>query len=133
MYLPPTSGVESFCGKSKPRRNMNSNLNNLVIGFYYQNCEILENRPKWLLAITFGGLQRVGLLKRDGKYSLLMHTPIFAVFSLFSLPLSLFISLFLSVLFTFIFFLLSSHGLFLLLSCNGLLPPFLIYGYLPFL
>ena len=38
MYLPPTSGVESFYGKSEPRRNLNSNLNNLVIGFCYPSC-----------------------------------------------------------------------------------------------
>ena len=47
MYLPPTSGVESFHGK----RLLPSKL-----------C-ILENRPKWLLVVTFGGLQRVGLLR----------------------------------------------------------------------
>ena len=34
-----------------------------------------------------------GFAKRDGKDSLLMHAPILAVFSLFFLPLSLFLSL----------------------------------------
>ena len=41
----------------------------------------------------FWGLQKVVFAKRKGKDCLLMHAPIPAVFSLFVLPLSFFLSL----------------------------------------
>ena len=57
----------------------------------------------------FWGTSKSGFAKREGKDGLLMHAPILAVFSLFVLPLSFFLSL-------------RSFTLsFLLLSCCGLL------------
>ena len=66
---------------------------------------ILENRPKWLLTTTFGGLQRVGLLRGREKM----------IYWCMPLFLSCFLSSFyhlLSVLFTLSFLLLSCRGLF---------------------
>ena len=40
----------------------------------------------------FWGTSKSGFVKRDGKDSILMHAPIPAVFSLFFLPLSFFLS-----------------------------------------
>ena len=58
----------------------------------------------------FWGTSKSGFAKREGKDGLLMHAPIPAVFSLFVLPLSFFLSL-------------RSFTLsFLLLSCRGLFP-----------
>ena len=45
-----------------------------------------------LQAVTFGGLQRVVLLRVREKNGLLMHAPNSAMFSIFFLPLSIFFS-----------------------------------------
>ena len=57
----------------------------------------------------FRGILKSGFAKREGKDGLLMHAPILAVFSLFVLPLSFFLSL---RSFTLSFLLLSYCGLF---------------------
>ena len=72
---------------------------------------ILENRPKWLLPITFRGLQRVGLLRGREKI-VYWCMPLFLLCFLSSFYHLL--SLFLSILFTLSFLLLSCRGLFLL-------------------
>ena len=41
----------------------------------------------------FRGILKSGFAQREGKDGLLMHAPILAVFSLFVLPLSFFLSL----------------------------------------
>ena len=67
MYLPPTSGVESFHGKSEPKKEPELQLEQTCHRLLPSKLCILENRPKWLLAVTFGGLQKVGLLKGREK------------------------------------------------------------------
>ena len=53
IYLPPTSSVESFHGKSELRRNLNSNLNNLIIGFCHQSYAFsrIDLNGYWLLLL----------------------------------------------------------------------------------
>ena len=85
------SSIEFSHRISKPRKNLNPNLNNLVIGFCHQSCAFWRiglNGYKLLLL----GTSKSGLAKREGKDGLLMHAPILAVFSLFVLPLSFFLS-----------------------------------------
>ena len=94
-------------------------MKNLVIGFCHQSCafwRIVLNGYKLLLL----GTSKSGLAKREGKDGLLMYAPIPAVFSLFVLPLSFFLSV-LSLLLVFNYY--------LAVGCS----PFLVFlfpGYL---
>ena len=119
IYLQSKSSIESPHGISKPRKNPNSNLNNLVIGFCHQSCAFWRiglNGYQLLLL----GTSKSEFAKREGKDGLLMHAPILAVF--FSLC---FTTLFLSL---HSFFTLS----FLLLSCRELFPIFgLFFSWVP--
>ena len=84
------SSIESSHKISKPRRNPNPNLNNLVTAFCHQSCafwRISLNGYKLLLLET----SKSGFAKRERKDGLLMHAPIPTVFSLFVLPLSFFL------------------------------------------
>ena len=108
IYLQSKSSIESSHRISKPRKNPNPNLNNLVIGFCHQSCAFWRiglNGYQLLLL----GTSKSGFAKREGKDGLLMHAPIPAIFSFFFLPPFFF---FLLVLFTLSFLLLSCHGLF---------------------
>ena len=108
---------------SKRRKNPNSDLNNLVIGFYHQSCAFrrIGLNGYYLLLL---GTSKSGFAKREGKDGLLMHAPIPVVFSLFVLPLSFF----LSVLSLCSFFPLS----FLLLPCRELFALFgLSFSWVP--
>ena len=113
IYLQSKSSIEFSYRISKPRKNPNPNLNNLVIGFCHQSCAFCRiglNGYKLLLL----GTSKSGFTKREGKDGLLMHALIPAVFSLFVLPLS--------------FFTIS----FLLLSYRGLFPLFgLSFSWVP--
>ena len=104
---------------SKPRKNPNPNLNNLVIGFCHQSCAFWRiglNGYSLLLL----GTSKSGFAKREGKDGLLVHAPIPAAFSLFFLPLSFFSLC--------SFFTLS----FLLPSCRRLFPLFgLSFSWVP--
>ena len=91
IYLQSKSSIESSHRISKPRKNPNSNLYNLVIGFCHQSCAFWRiglNGYQLLLL----GTSKSGFAKRKGKDGLLMHAPIPAIFSLFILPLSFFLS-----------------------------------------
>ena len=70
---------------------------------------ILENRLKWLLAIIFGGLQRMGLLRMREK---IVYWCILLFLSSFLSSFYHFLSFFLSILVTLSFWLLSCHELF---------------------
>ena len=91
---------------------------------------ILENKPKWLLVITFKRLQRVGLLRGREMivyWCIPLFLPCFLFFFFFFYH---FLSFFLSVLFTLSILLLSCHGLFpfesfLFLGPYLWMPPFL--------
>ena len=77
---------------SKPRKNPNPNLNNLVIGFCHQSCAFWRiglNGYQLLLL----GTSKSGFVKSEGKDGLLMHASILTMFSLFFLPLFVFLSL----------------------------------------
>ena len=66
-------------------------MNNLIIGFCHQSCAFWKiglNGYQLLLL----GTSKSGFAKREGKDGLLMHALIPAVFSLFFLPLSFFLS-----------------------------------------
>ena len=85
------SSIEFSHRINKQKKNLNPNLNNLVISFCHQSCafwRISLNGYKLLLL----GTSKSGFAKREGKDGLLMHAPILAVFSLFVLPLSFFLS-----------------------------------------
>ena len=85
------SNIEFSHRISKPRMNPNPNLNNLVIGFCYQSCAFwrIGLNGYWLLLLR---TSKSGFAKSEGKDGLLMHALIPAVFSLFFLPLSFFLS-----------------------------------------
>ena len=89
IYLQSKSSIESSHRISKPRKNPNPNLNNLVIGFCHQSCAFwrIGLNGYYLLLL---GILKSGFTKREGKDGLLIHAPIPAVFSLFFLPLSFF-------------------------------------------
>ena len=92
IYLQSKSSIKSSHRISKPRKNLNPNLNNLVIGFCHQSCAFWRiglNGYQLLLLKT----SKSGFPKREGKDGLLMHAPIPATFSLFFLPLPFFLSL----------------------------------------
>ena len=116
MCLQSKSSIESSHRISKPRRNLNLNLNRLLPS---KLC-ILESRSKWLLANTFGGLQRVGLIRGREKiiYSCM---PLF----LLCFPLSLFTTFFpfLSQFFFVLSFLLLS-SFWVPLPLGASVPPF---------
>ena len=85
------SSIESSHRISKPRKNPNLNLNNLVIGFCHQSCAFWRiSLNSYLLLLL--GTSKSRFDKREGKDGLLMHASILAVFSLFVLPLSFFLS-----------------------------------------
>ena len=92
IYLQSKSSIESSHRISKPKKNPNPNMNNLIIGFCHQSCAFWRiglNGYQLLLLKT----SKSGFAKREGKDGLLMHAPIPAVFSLFVLPLSFFLSI----------------------------------------
>ena len=91
IYLQLKSNIEFSYRRSKSRMNPNPNLNNLVIGFYHQNCAFwrIGLNGYWLLLLR---TSKSGFAKSEEKDGLLMHALIPAVFSLFFLPLSFFIS-----------------------------------------
>ena len=79
IYLQSKSSIESPHRISKPRKNPNPNLNNLVIGFCHQSCAFWRiglNDYQLLLL----GTSKSEFAKREGKDGLLMHAPILAVF-----------------------------------------------------
>ena len=83
--------IESSHRISEPRKNPNLNLNNLVIGSCHKSCAFWRiglNGYQLLLL----GISKSEFAKREGKDGLLMHAPIPAIFSLFVLPLSFFLS-----------------------------------------
>ena len=92
IYLQLKSNIESSHRISKPRRNPNPNLNNLVVSFCHQSCVFwrIALNDYWLLLL---GTSKGRFAKRGGKDGLLMHAPIPAMFSLFFLPLSFFLFL----------------------------------------
>ena len=82
IYLQSKLSIESAHRISKPRRNPNSNLNNLVISCCHKSCSFWRiglNDYQLLLLET----SKSGFAEREGKDGLLMHTLIAATFSLF--------------------------------------------------
>ena len=145
-YLQLKSSIESSHKISKPKRNPNLNLDNLVIGFCHQSCAF------WRIGLMttsyyFYGTSKSGFAKREGKYGLLMYVPYsYHVFSL--LFNTFFPSFFLSLrsFFTFSFLLLSCRGLFPLgsffflgpslwvpppLSASQVFTPLSYHGFFP--
>ena len=82
IYLQSKLNIESAHRISKPRRNPNSNLNNLAISCCHKSCSFWRiglNDYQLLLLET----SKSGFAEREGKDGLLMHALIPATFSLF--------------------------------------------------
>ena len=105
---------------SKPRKNSNPNLNNLVIGFCHQSCAFWRIRLNGYQLLLLG-TSKSGFAKREEKDDLLMHAHIPIAFSLFFLPLSFFL---------FVLFLLLISNYYLVMGCFSHLGLFPFLGYL---
>ena len=107
IYLQSKSSIESSHRISKPIRNPNPNLNNLVIGFCHQSCTFWKIGLNGYYLLLLGGLQRVGLLRGREKI-VYWCMPLFLL--CFLSTFYHFLSLFLSIHFTLSFLLLSCRG-----------------------